>query len=154
MRLQDVVFFNEWIMWFYSRLTIWIGSHSRWCKYCFQAFHPECIELPIAKAGPTLNESQRQQERGSQTELKGEGTRIRGKEGREKTKRKEISLLVALRCLAALFKSYWSSINTFNCFLCGFPGLWSMAFQGEAVFFLQASLHPGWSGCLGSGSGV
>lgn len=53
--------------------------------------------------------------------------------GVKKRKKKKISVLPAPRCLAALFKSYWSSINTFNCFL-WFPRLWSVAFQGDAVF--------------------
>lgn len=59
-------------------------------------------------------------------------------------KKKKISVLLAPRCLAALFKSYWSSINTFNCFL-WFPGLWSVAFQGEAAFLtlLHTWVYPG-----------
>lgn len=62
---------------------------------------------------------------------------------REGKGKKKISVLLAPRCLAALFKSYWSSINTFNCFL-WFPGLWSVAFQGEAAFLtlLQTWVYP------------
>lgn len=73
----------------------------------------------------------------------GERGRERGSDGEMREKKKKISVLLAPRCLAALFKSYWSSINTFNCFL-WFPGLSSVAFQGEAAFLtlLHTWVYP------------
>ena len=60
------------------------------CKYRFQAFHPECIQLPNSQGrSDSERESKTTRERESQTELKGEGTGIRGNEGRGKKAKKK-----------------------------------------------------------------
>lgn len=67
-----------------------------------------------------------------------------GHRGRTQSDReKKNGVLLVPRCVAALFKSYWSSINTFNCFL-WFPGLWSVTFQVEAAFLtlLHTCTYP------------
>lgn len=51
--------------------------------------------------------------------------------------------MLSPRCLAALFKTHWSSINTFNCFL-WFSWLNHVAFQGKTVFLtlLRSWVYP------------
>lgn len=72
----------------------------------------------------------------------GEGENQAIDEMSERKKRKN-SAVLAPRCLAALFKSYWSCINTFNCFL-WFPGSEVWPFKVKAAFLtlLHSWVYP------------